>query len=83
MEGTRQRRPSFPGRTLPSGTWIPDVFGALVDARRGDRFVVAPDGAYGMERGYLPGTNVPETTFTRPEGACPGHRRQGKVSGFS
>ena len=41
----------------------PTVFGALLDARQGGEFSLAPDVPYEAERRYLPGTNVLETTF--------------------
>ena len=45
------------------------VFGALLDAERGGRFVLTPDDAYQATRRYLPGTNVLETTFETATGA--------------
>jgi GH15 family glucan-1,4-alpha-glucosidase len=44
------------------------VFGALIDAVRGGRFVLEPEAAYEATRRYLPGTNVLETTFTTSTG---------------
>ena len=44
------------------------VFGALLDAERGGRFSLEPDGPYESEQRYVPETNVLETTFTTPEG---------------
>jgi GH15 family glucan-1,4-alpha-glucosidase len=45
------------------------VFGALLDAERGGRFALGPDAErYGVERAYVEGTNVLETTFDVPGG---------------
>jgi GH15 family glucan-1,4-alpha-glucosidase len=55
--------------------WLPlpdldsaSVFGAVLDARRGGCFALAPELAYAVERRYLPGTNVLETTFSTDRG---------------
>jgi GH15 family glucan-1,4-alpha-glucosidase len=47
----------------------PTVFGALLDARRGGAFVLAPEDPSELTRRYLPGTNILETTFTTESGA--------------
>ncbi len=47
----------------------PSVFGALIDPRDGGRFVLQPAGAFEVQRSYVPGTNVLQTTFTTAEGA--------------
>src|SRR5919197_1437278 len=65
----------------------PSVFGALLDAERGGVFRLAPDEPHEVERRYLPGTNVLESTFyarggvvrvtdamTLPRGARPPYR---------
>jgi len=46
----------------------PPVFGALLDANRGGRFVVAPSVPFTTTRRYVPGTNMLETTFHTEQG---------------
>ena len=47
----------------------PTVFGSLVDAKRGGSFALAPEQPHEVERRYLPGTNILETSFTTETGA--------------
>jgi GH15 family glucan-1,4-alpha-glucosidase len=46
----------------------PSVFAAILDARRGGRFLVGPAGPFEATRTYIAGTNVLQTTFTTPTG---------------
>jgi GH15 family glucan-1,4-alpha-glucosidase len=46
----------------------PSVFAAVLDADRGGRFALQPDVPAGVERRYLPDTNVLETTFATDKG---------------
>ena len=48
----------------------PSVFGALLDSSEGGRFSIRPVGEYSSERRYLANTNVLETVFRTPTGAC-------------
>src|SRR5919107_2341620 len=48
----------------------PSVFGALLDSSEGGRFSIRPVGEYSSERRYLANTNVLETVFHTPSGAC-------------
>jgi GH15 family glucan-1,4-alpha-glucosidase len=45
------------------------VFGALLDAERGGAFRLAPADPFTVDRRYVPGTNVLETTFTTATGS--------------
>jgi GH15 family glucan-1,4-alpha-glucosidase len=48
----------------------PSVFGAILDAERGGRFVLQPEGEFSAERRYVEDTNVLETTYRTPSGAA-------------
>ena len=46
------------------------IFGRILDWDKGGYFSIAPRGAFSVERQYLPGTNVLQTTFTTPSGTA-------------
>jgi GH15 family glucan-1,4-alpha-glucosidase len=48
----------------------PSVFGAILDAERGGRFVLQPEGEFSAKRRYVEDTNVLETTYRTPSGAA-------------
>jgi len=48
----------------------PSTFGAILDAERGGAFTIHPEGPAIVSRRYLGDTNVLETRFETPDGAC-------------
>jgi GH15 family glucan-1,4-alpha-glucosidase len=48
----------------------PAVFGRILDWRKGGYFQIAPQGVQSVDRRYLPGTNVIETTFSMENGVA-------------
>src|ERR671917_2722772 len=48
----------------------PSIFAAVLDAENGGQFLVRPVGEVRTERRYLANTNVLETVFRPPTGAC-------------
>ena len=48
----------------------PAVFGRILDWHKGGYFQIAPEGVQSVDRRYLPGTNVLETTFWTESGVA-------------
>jgi GH15 family glucan-1,4-alpha-glucosidase len=48
----------------------PTTFGAMLDAKRGGRFVLQPEGSFDVERRYLERTNVLESTYRTKQGVA-------------
>jgi GH15 family glucan-1,4-alpha-glucosidase len=48
----------------------PSVFGRILDWRKGGHYQIAPRGVQSVDRRYLPGTNVLETTFWTETGVA-------------
>lgn len=46
----------------------PPMFAALIDARRGGRFSLRPEGPFSASRSYIDDTNVLRTRFATPDG---------------
>src|SRR5919201_6223709 len=47
----------------------PSIFGAILDPERGGSFRIAPTAPYRVERRYVEGTNVLQTTFHTASGS--------------
>jgi GH15 family glucan-1,4-alpha-glucosidase len=48
----------------------PSAFGAILDPAGGGRFTLMPDAPFTVDRAYVPGTNVLETTFATEDGVA-------------
>ena len=48
----------------------PSVFAAILDAEKGGRFSIAPEGPYTSSQGYVGDSNVLETQFVARDGVC-------------
>jgi GH15 family glucan-1,4-alpha-glucosidase len=48
----------------------PSVFAAILDAKKGGRLTIAPQGTFSSTQAYLPDTNVLQTTFDNEDGVC-------------
>ena len=48
----------------------PSVFAAILDAKKGGRFSITPEGTYASKQRYVGDSNLLETRFTTRDGVC-------------